>query len=306
MKRHDDYIFEAIEEINYRLLEDRHIAIDVENETERLSKFIINFLNNFNTKNGHIKRSFETNLFNKKVIIQIEYDNILKRGISNNKSQFSFNVDTKNKILYCNILTYNNDINVLKIKESIQHELEHLYEIGMRGGQYKDNTIYKIANAKMNNRTNEYEYKVASVIYASRGYEMRAFANGAYAYISNTNDYVSKYEYSIRDTLLFKWYVGLKECLNFFICNGENDMLLNQAINQYPNLTFKKLVKITQDAIKNYLYLIGRIRSKAIDNAEKSGLLNEIHMRYEYIPFNEIEKERNRIITKVRNKYLNF
>ena len=144
--------------------------------------------------------------------------------------------------------------------DSIQHELEHLYQQIMMGKIFKDS--YKYANIKTNRNSNdEIVRKTAELVYGCIKSEQDGFINGLYAYLMAMPKMVS-WE-TLKETPAWKLYSNIVEIYNLY---KDNPLFITELkkykVNQ--NKIFK--------AINNFIKKIGRTYNKVLkDKMEKQG-----------------------------------
>lgn len=104
----------------------------------------------------------------------------------------------KNEI-YLSILSISGEFQENSFGDSIQHELEHLYQIKKQGKWlFQDNDLYEKASKNLNNELYDgWVSKLSNVIYYSRNEEHDAFVNGLYQQLVNA-DAFGRYDYIIK------------------------------------------------------------------------------------------------------------
>ena len=153
-------------------------------------------------------------------------------------------------------------------------------------------------NTKMNNALTDYEGIIANIIYINHKFEQRAFGNGAYQYMMKSNDYNNNFDNAIKDTQLFKWLTHIKNDYVFIKNTPQGHPLLKAALKPY-NITYDKLLEITEETIDNLIRMLGRIKSKALDDYREQ---NEVHSMQEHITKEGMERKWEEII-KINEKY---
>lgn len=307
--KHSQLIEESLKDINNIVLEDRHIS----NEVTHITNLLLTYLEDEIKKtpslpynmNGvtYKKVNFSQTIFGIKINFICDYYNIfMKSGTDLNKrTVFDSSPDTKT--IVATIVAVNGKMNEQEVSEGIQHELEHLFERGKRGKPYGDEDMYKFASKKMNNALTNYERAVAYVIYISRTYEQRAFVNGAYQYMMRSNDYHNNFDNALKETKLFKWYVGMKECLELFEETPDGHPLLRSALKPYGKLDRNELINLTKETIENMSYLIGRLKSKVIDDYNMSHNIYHFPNEYQSLKNESIVRDNLKIVEQINKKY---
>lgn len=89
--------------------------------------------------------------------------------------------------IYISILSISGQFQENSFGDSIQHELEHLYQIKMQGkGLFQDNNLYDKAISNIDNKLyGGWTSKLANIIYYTRNEEYDAFVNGLYQQLVN-------------------------------------------------------------------------------------------------------------------------
>ena len=140
--------------------------------------------------------------------------------------------------------------------------------------------------------------KYGTIIYINHKFEQRAFGNGAYQYMMKSNDYNNNFDNAIKDTQLFKWLTQIKNDYVFIKNTPQGHPLLKAALKPY-NITYDKLLEITEETIDNLIRMLGRIKSKALDDYREQ---NEVHSMQEHITKEGLERKWEEII-KINEKY---
>lgn len=156
--------------------------------------------------------------------------------------------------------------NIMEFYQLIQHEVEHAFEICLRGKPYSNAGNYRIAAHLMHNCRDKMEWIVARLIYISYRFESNAYANGAYQYLMNSNDYINGFRIAIKKTLLYKWLRHLDELeadVRNFIKNGGD---INEYLGHYDKMNEKLLFKMIERTRKSLARMIGRVIVKAMND----------------------------------------
>ena len=290
-----DDIMEALQEIDICILESKHVAREVSNASTQIFNYLkrkIETTGDDELRNGFIGKEgqFKTTLFDKELHIRWM---VIKTNKEKAKTlrlpPFAF--DENSSTIYANMVDIGDGVDFLSIVEGLQHELAHLYEKYRRKVPYSNKDWYETANKNIRSRENEVKLAVAQIIYISANYEKTAFANGAYAYLMNSNDYSKNFDNAIQDTQLFKWLYGLKHDLNMISSIEPNDEFLIQALSEYKNLNLQKLLLLANKTVKNLANAIGKIKVKAIEDYEAKYGNHTIHEHKTYQECLKGEKE---------------
>ena len=164
--------------------------------------------------------------------------------------------------MYVSILSISGEFQENSFGDSIQHELEHLYQIKMQGkGLFQDNNLYEKASQNLNNELyNGWVSKLANVIYYSRNEEHDAFVNGLYQQLVSP-DAFDNYDYIIKTSTPYQISLLLTNLKNEIESNY-NDKDLIDATNFFkkPRRWFIAQCEI---GIRKILKKIMKIRTKA-------------------------------------------
>ena len=272
----ESIIDESVEEINQFIFEDRTIADEVKTITDIIGETFFEEIKKITSK---------------------PYKNEGDEGLHLNKRDY-INADIGRKRLNICLISIDKRFNKKAFYENLQHEISHFFERGKRGKPYHHLEKYNTSITKMNNALTDYEGIIASIIYINHKFEQRAFGNGAYQYMMKSNDYNNNFDNAIKDTQLFKWLTQIKNDYVFIKNTPQGHSLLKAALKPY-NITYDKLLKITEETIDNLIRMLGRIKSKALDDYREQ---NEVHSMQEHITKEGLERKWEEII-KINEKY---
>lgn len=179
------------------------------------------------------------------------------------------------------VISYNGKLDYREFFDTIQHETTHYYEQKIWGRRYtKGNENYEIAlkNARSAD-SDDVDRSVALIIYAKSYFEQRAYLNGAYQYMMNSDDYMSNFETAIKETSLYKLYKKVKDarktiCNYVKIYNKRNFKIRFLDQKKYKGIETYDLVRMAKRTENGLLYALGRARMKAMnDYRTKHGIL---------------------------------
>ena len=307
--KHSQLIEECIQEINNIVLEDRHIN----NEVIYITNLLLTYLEDeikkapslpYN-KDGvtYKKINFFQTIFGIRVNFKCDYFNIFMKSGADLNKRTVFDSQPDTKTIMATIVAVKGKIDEQEVSQGIQHEIEHLFERGKRGKPYGDEDLYKFAYKKMHNALTNYERAIAYIMYISRTYEQRAFVNGAYQYMMRSNDYQNNFDNALKETKLFQWYVGVKECLELIEETPKEHPLLRSGLKPYGGLSKNDIVELAKETIENMSYLIGRLKSKVIDDYNKEHEMYHFPNEYRSIKNDSILKDNLKIIEQINKKY---
>lgn len=165
--------------------------------------------------------------------------------------------------------------------EVLQHELEHLWERKNYGKSYGNMDLYKFSEILMNDTVNEYNRYIGIILYLSKKWEQRAFANGVYGYLLNHENNLSP-RVNVKETQLFNALIKLKDALKKIKEVGNNwehfPLTRKTALvlkTEY-NFGYDKIMRIGYETIENITRILGRTLSKAEQDIEKKHNLTNI------------------------------
>lgn len=209
------------------------------------------------------------------------------------------------------LLSVNWSYNEASFRETIQHETMHFFENFKRGYvPYKDQNRYNKAYGYLKKGVNADKNKkrklskteknilkirkyIAEILYISTEYEQRAFANGAYRYLmSYRRDSFTGFRSRMQGTKLFGWLKEVEQAIEFFNNYDGDPKLIDKELEEY-GIDRIELMTIARGARKNILRQLGRVVSKAIDDADALNE-NEWHCAIYPETDEEIDEKRRR------------
>lgn len=279
------HLNETFNEVLQRLNEDRTISSVVKNtmwEIERILKEQISSSKTQPCKFNYVtfkEGNFRLNLFEKNVVFKWKYysfpNGILKRSLNIGSDNGSLNVINENNYeINFIIKAIQGNADLSRSLETIQHELEHLWEILNYGKSYTDNDLYGFSQTLMDS-TNTYEIYVGCILYLSRKWEQRAYANGVYSYLMKHPERDLARE-NIKETQLYKGLLFLKESLAKIKNLGEDGWFnspytksISYKLKTQYKTNYNKLIKIGENAVNDITRILGRTLSKVEDDIKK-------------------------------------
>lgn len=203
--------------------------------------------------------------FNAKVITSVDCYNYI------NKEMYKFsNVRTDGwssyadkKYLFMGLVVPCISGTILKeeVKDTIQHELEHLYQQIIMGKPFSNNKIYNMIKTNRNNKENDVIRNAAQLAYGCIKSEQDGYINGLYSYLMSIP---SLFSFSIlKKSPVWKLY---EEMNNIYEKYKDTPEFLLE-LKKYK-LTHKKIEK----SLGNFVRKIGRVVAKVKnDKYEKQG-----------------------------------
>lgn len=210
--------------------------------------------------------------------------------------------DLANKAINITIVAINGKINTDSIIESIQHEMSHFFETSKRqGNPYKNMFQYKLAVAmlQMRKKFTKAMIAIAEIIYISYDFEQRAFGNGAYRYLMNhTDDFFNNFDNAIRETKLYKYLTYLDENIEFLTKNKKIENEIRETLKRFE-ISYEDFMDLAKSAREGIVKMCGRIKSKAIDDYEKTGNVHRCFDR----ETDEEKEHREKYLVELNNRY---
>lgn len=258
------------ESLDKLMLEELGIADEVVMKTNALKKIIYN-----DSRNGK-KQKLDNgvslvngdvifNIFGEEFTVFYKIYNYYNYETYYEKSDYfspQCNVLYDAKQINLSILSISGEFQENSFGDSIQHELEHMYQIKMQGkGLFQDNNMYEKAISNINSDLyNGWVSKLANIIYYSRNEEHDAFVNGLYQQLIDPNAFGVE-DYIIKTSTPYKISLMLNAVKNEIKDNYENEDL-NQAC-----VFFKKprrwFVSQCEIGIRKIIKKIMKVRTKA-------------------------------------------
>ena len=176
-------------------------------------------------------------------------------------------VSNEKKEKYISILSISGEFQENSFGDSIQHELEHIYQIKMQGkGLFQDNDLYEKAIQNLNNELYDgWVSKLANIIYYSRNEEHDAFVNGLYQQLVSP-DAFDNYDYIIKTSTPYQISLLLANVKNEIENNYDNENLIEATkFFRKPRRWFiaqceigtrkiiKKIIKVRMKANNDFL-----------------------------------------------------
>lgn len=211
--------------------------------------------------------SFIYNIGDNKISITVYYRNFLSKGFFKLEN-FEYIINGSSVLLsklhsmcILNIFSICGTIQTDKAMETIQHEVEHIYQTLMMGKNFGGEMMYAKIKAHLES-ADEKENKVGEMMYLSLKSEQEGFANGLYAYMMDrlepySNDLLIQCE-TWKKFQLLKKYVSeletdneLKKIFSEYFENfGVTINDLKQSIKNFSSRIGKVIVKVQNDKIK--------------------------------------------------------
>ena len=190
-----------------------------------------------------------------------DYDVLYKMPYVTNGE--SFRVSKNLYFLFINVLAISGTINKEKAMETIQHEIEHVYQQIKMGNGFGSESMYVKLKNDMES-ADENRVKVSKLIYYTIKSEQEAFANGLYAYFMDLNEPYS--EEKLKESETWNNYVFIKDEINELEHNNEMKSVFNEYFCEF-GLTIKDVKR----EMGNFLHRIGKVIIKIQNDKIKQG-----------------------------------
>ena len=203
-----------------------------------------------------------------------------------------------------NVVVVDGKIDKAGLFESIQHEVHHLFERFKRGKEYNDMDRYRLAYNNLLEYQDTITYKVCSILYIAFTFEQRAYLNGAYAKLMNSDDYDNGFENAIKETKLFQFLGAVKYFYGYIkelpLDNEElKDILTDLELDRKR---FLQMAKITIIRIENS---IARVIKKAKkDYSAKHNIVEYAPSAFEFPISEQTSRKRAERRLKAIKKHL--
>jgi predicted transcriptional regulator len=174
-------------------------------------------------------------------------------------------------------------INVEEAKDSIQHELEHIYQQSMMKKEFGNKDLYRIVSLKLYNG-NKYDESVATILYMSFKSEIEAYANGLYAFVKEKlSEHPINIDIEFKKSAAYKKLRELYEAKSFII-RHLNDKEMDDALYtyRYNGVTKEKLIKMAEDSYNEMIRRFGKALVKARKDIINSGVMTDKGIHYKF------------------------
>lgn len=274
----------VLNDIDRMIIEERGIAFEVTEIVNSIGKEIENNINQtsslpYNINGITFKKGQNTiNKFNIDISVWWNYYSYSSEDLMKLYPPKKINSFNKTlKTVYLTIVAINGIINRQDMYESLQHEIQHLFEIEKRGKTYNDTDLYQFATKILAQPLTEYETILANIIYLSRKYEQNAYINGLYQFLIKAENLMDL-DNLLMDSRIFKGLMVLKTYVKKLESIDKNHPLVKSALNRYNTFfhnPYKEILKLGTNAIDEITRKIGRTISKVKDDVKDNRFFNE-------------------------------
>ena len=278
-------------------------------ETNRLINNVSNNLTystykSLNNGIGQYKVIFEDTLFNKKFkisvsVINYRYEEIWLREKNKYTPNIRASISKENSLITLNIDAIGMELQTQTFQNSLQHEIQHYYDVDKSNYSWANDNTYKMAQELIaiesnksikDNALKERLYMLGMMFYLSFKQEQSGYANGLYAFLKHCGytltrkniDKLSKSDESFSA-------IRLLRILSDVLCGVINDTTIHQAI-EYINKKYQK--NYTIEIISKKCDKVMRDLVKRLNRAKAEALYpndiyeSKIPKMNEYIPLN--------------------
>lgn len=305
----DKILWKLNEDINRVLKEELGIADDVKNATNEIYEYIAKEYKNKKYQEDRLIEDgvgqkygnfYLNNIFGYKILVEyyvINFrdgfyrDKYIKKNGSNYLDSFSnikFIKNTKEPFLTQIIVILEslsgNIINTENAKDSIQHELEHIYQQTKMHKEFGGRNLYDLASTDLNSK-DKYRHSIGIIVYMSFKSEIEGFANGLYSFVTERMK-----SYPININRIFQQspaYEKLHQVYDaiYFINTHINNTQMDSAFSDYVQYKVNKnnINKIADRTVKEMLSRFGKALIKARKDAMGYGVRGENFLRYPFI-----------------------
>lgn len=257
--------------INEAINEELGIADEVRKKSEELLNDVINRLKNIEksiVENGvsEKKDNFQIEIANKKVFIQVNYHNFRDNTYYLNFIKKYGNIEhssTSNNgrlnIISINFYSISGYIDKKDLYDSIQHEVEHIFQQVKAKKTFGESNLYLYAYNNLNSDQIE-KRTLALISYMSNKFEQDAYVNGLYAFLKSDFRYSNATRDDIQQSPVYEKLTELIEAKDYLIKNKNNANLQNE-ISYYKdkfNLNYNDFIRLATSSINEISKKIGR------------------------------------------------
>lgn len=211
--------------------------------------------------------STKIRIFNEETRIFVNLFNFLtEKAFENNKNKINFldaSCVSVGKLKWLTIaipMLSGRLIMIDAVKESLQHELEHIYQ-GNHDSKYMTIPDGKYANARELLRNPDQQISnLALIIYLSNLSEQDAYVNGLYAYLMSQDEPMVKIPWDVvKNSDAYIHLMSIKKIINELETSDEE---LTKKCGQYFNITPQDMLKKAKNVEFRFVRKIGKVLTK--------------------------------------------
>lgn len=169
-------------------------------------------------------------------------------------------------------------------KDSIQHELEHIYQQTKMGKEFGGQNLYNLASADLNGK-DEYRHSIGIIVYMSFKNEIEGFANGLYSFVTEKmKSYPINLNKIFQESPAYEKLQQVYKAIDF-INTHMNDAEMEIAFSDYKQYKVNKnnINKIADYTVKKMLSRFGKALIKARQDAMNYGVRGENYLRQRFM-----------------------
>lgn len=216
-----------------------------------------------------LKFSFNDEFLDRKILFTINYIHFKNKQLfDDNESKIDFSSTYTNFLgrnrVFVTLSCYgiSGGVRTNEIADSIQHELNHIYQeiCGSKGiNNFSYDFIYNRAISRLNSK-DELIKKCAWLIYFSYDFEQDGYLNGMYAYFMSDEEKLPNWD-EIREMSIYKCVKTIRENLRWLkkynITNEERGYLKKEF-----NISFERLLKFGERGLKRIVRKMANVLEK--------------------------------------------
>lgn len=269
--------------INEAINEELGIADEVRDKSAKLRDEVINRLKNIEKtiiESGvsEKKDNFQIELANKKVFIQVNYYNFRDKTYYLNFIKkigyigySSLSNDGRFNVIILNFYSISGYIDEKDLYDSIQHEVEHIFQQVKAKKTFSKSDLYLYAYKNLSNE--QLENRILALIsYMSNKFEQDGYINGLYAFLKDNYKLMATRD-DIKESPVYSKLTDLIYAKDFLIKNKNNVNLQNEISNYKKNfnLNYNDFIRLATSSINEITKKIGRTIIKFKNDMMKSG-----------------------------------
>ena len=269
------FIRESLNIVNRIVAEDRGISMEVGNIASAVAKKIVSIANSTEPHVDSVTgKKCRTGFFSYDTLWDVGlnikwkityYDT--RKGEQIPDSISKFNPITRTVTI--NAIAVNGTIVLEKMKETIQHELFHAFEMHKKGNRMLSNKYYDHAYnslKEIDQRKEPILFGIHLIIYLSFDFEQRAYYNGAYKKLISSNDGDNDFDYAIQETNYFKLYVMIRDLYPRLKSLKGYELKMAMEALAFYEMPWPEFIELTEDLIKSITLNLGRLKTKVMDD----------------------------------------
>ena len=173
---------------------------------------------------------------------------------------FPNSYNKKTNTLSLDIISISGNIDQNTYVDTIQHEIEHMFQENKRDKPFNEDALYKMAMfLKTNFIDDKVAYRIGDLLYFTRQCENDAYVNGLYSLlVDNYKEHRWATFIVIHGSPLYKGLMTMRQNRKWLEENKENEQVksLFKSINTQVHLTVDKLIKMVDgESVYTFAYV---------------------------------------------------